>query len=216
MKKWIAALVLLGAGAFAHPEVTPPGESRVDGIGRAIAFTCTLEGSGNYGAGVLLDPLHGLLLTNWHVVEHMAQPKVTFSDGAQAEAKVLDHDEKLDLALLQVPPQDRRPQPAWGKTQALRPGEELYAVGNPRHLGFTVSRGIVSFVGRQVEGARYVQTDLPINEGNSGGPMVNARGELLGIMTFVLKHAQGLSFALPIEYALDRFHDAISSAARPD
>jgi serine protease Do len=72
-------------------------------------------------------------------------------------------------------------------------------------MSFTVSRGIVSYVGREVEGTRYLQTDLPINDGNSGGPVVNARGELVGLMSFVLKRSQGLSFALPFNYAAVRF-----------
>lgn len=189
-------------------------QSREDGIARALDYTVTLEGNRVYGAGILLVPESGLLLTNFHVVEEMPDPVVTFRDGTQAHARLIDSDRALDLALLQVPPQARRAAPAFGDASKLRPGEELYAVGNPRHLGFTVSRGIVSFVDRQVEGTRYVQTDLPINEGNSGGPMVNARGELVGVMTFVLKRAQGLSFALPLRYALERFAQRIKPLAR--
>src|SRR5204863_177219 len=72
-------------------------------------------------------------------------------------------------------------------------------------LGFTVSRGIVSYVNRELDGARWLQTDLPINDGNSGGPVINARGELVGMMSFILRGAQGMSFALPVNVAMGRF-----------
>ncbi len=177
----------------------------MDGIARALAFTVVIDdGSGDYGAGTLVEPAAGLVLTNYHVVEDMDAPRVTFSDGAQFDGKVVEFDRKIDLALIEIPPQ-KRPAPVFGDATTLKPGEELYAIGNPRRLGFSVARGIVSFVGRPVEGLKYLQTDLPINEGNSGGPLVNARGELIGVMTFVLKHAQGLSFALPARYAQARF-----------
>ena len=164
----------------------------------------TLDGSGVYGSGVLVAPEDGLVLTNYHVVEGMTDPRVTFDDGRVVAGKVVELDRALDLALLQVPPQ-KGAAPVWGDMAAIRPGDEVYAVGCPRRLAFTVSRGIVSFVDRLIEGTRYLQTDLPINDGNSGGPVVNERGELVGLMTFVYRRAQGLSFALPIHYAAERF-----------
>jgi serine protease Do len=185
------------------PELRPGGPQ--EGIARALAFTVTLEGSDIYGSGVLLLPAAGLIVTNFHVVEEMATPQVTFYDGTHATARVIAEDRALDLALLEVPPQPQRRGPSWGDAAAMRPGDEVYAVGCPRHMSFTVSRGIVSYVGRDMEGTRYLQTDLPINDGNSGGPVVNARGELVGLMSFVLKRSQGLSFALPISYAATRF-----------
>jgi serine protease Do len=202
-RRILALLLLAAAFAFAFAP-SRAGATRADGIARAIAYSAVIEGSGVYGAGVLVAPADGLLVTNWHVVQEMASPTISFSDGARFAGQVVDHDAKLDLALLRIAPQ-HRPAPTLGDADHLRPGEELYAVGNPRHLGFTVSRGIVSFVGRLVDGLGYVQTDLPINEGNSGGPLVDERGELVGVMTFMLKRAQGLSFALPIGYAPSRF-----------
>jgi serine protease Do len=185
------------------PELRPGGAQ--EGIARALAYTVTLEGNGVYGSGVLVVPSAGLIVTNFHVVEEMATPQVTFYDGTRATARVIEQDRTLDLALLEVPPQPQRRGPSWGDAAAMRPGDEVYAVGCPRHMSFTVSRGIVSFVERDLEGTRYLQTDLPINDGNSGGPVVNARGELVGLMSFVIKRSQGLSFALPIRYAAERF-----------
>jgi serine protease Do len=168
----------------------------------ALDWAVTVEGDGVYGSGVLIDPSHGLVVTCLHVVSEMKQPRVSFADGASYQAKLVDTDRALDVALLRVPPQ-KRPAPLFANADG--PGEEIFAVGAPRHLSFTLSRGIVSFVGRVVDGVHWLQTDLPMNEGNSGGPVVNARGELLGLMSFVYRNAQGLSFALPAHLALERF-----------
>jgi S1-C subfamily serine protease len=175
-----------------------------DAIARALEFTVTIEADGVYGSGILMAPDEGLVITAHHVVEEMRNPQVAFADGKSYPAHVLDVDRTLDLALLRIAKQ-QRPAPTVGDATLLRPGDEVYAIGNPRRLGFTVSRGIVSFVGRPMDGARYVQTDLPINDGNSGGPVVNARGELVGMMSFILRRAQGISFALPVNYAAERF-----------
>jgi len=168
----------------------------------ALDWSVTVEGDGVYGAGVLIDPARGLVLTCRHVIAEMKQPRVTFADGAAFPATLLDSDGTLDVALLRVPPQ-RRPAPALGEPDG--PGEEVFSVGCPRHLAFTLSRGIVSFVGRVVDGVGWLQTDLPMNEGNSGGPVVNARGQLLGLMSFVYRNGNGLSFALPARAAVERF-----------
>jgi S1-C subfamily serine protease len=174
-------------------------------IRRAIEATVTIQGEGVYGAGVLLAPAAGLILTAEHVVSDMAAPLVTFRHGRTARATVVETDHTLDLALLQVPAQPGRPAAVLGDATRLAAADEVFAVGNPRRLGFTLSRGIVSHVGRPMEGARYVQTDLPINDGNSGGPVLDQRGEVVATMSFILRRAQGLAFALPINYALQRF-----------
>lgn len=176
-----------------------------DAVGRALAFAVTIDGGGSYGAGILVDPARGMILTARHVIDGMASPRVTFSDGAEVPGRVVADDRDLDVALVEVAPQPRRSAPLLGDATALRPGDEVYAVGCPRHLAFTVSRGIVSFVGRMMEGARYIQTDLAINDGNSGGPVINARGELVGMMSFILRRGEGLAFALPVAYAAERF-----------
>lgn len=168
----------------------------------ALDWSVTVEGDGVYGSGVLIDPAHGLVVTCFHVVSEMKRPRVSFADGASFVATIVDSDRALDVALLRVPPQHR---PAPPLADADGPGQDIFAVGCPRHLGFTLSRGIVSFVGRVIDGKRWLQTDLPMNEGNSGGPVVNARGELLGLMSFVYRNAQGLSFALPARAAIERF-----------
>jgi S1-C subfamily serine protease len=181
-----------------------PGARPEDLVEAALARTVLLEGDGIYGSGVLVAPRKGLLITSGHVIDEMKQIRVTFFDGRTGTAKVLEVDKTLDLAILEGPAVDLPPLPL-GDAQALRPAETLYAIGAPRKLGFTVSRGIVSYVGRKMDGARYIQTDLAINEGNSGGPVLNARGELVGIMSFILRRANGLAFAMPVSYAVERF-----------
>jgi S1-C subfamily serine protease len=182
-----------------------------DGIARALAYTVTVEAGDRYGAGILIAPARGQVLTSAHLVGDDATVRVGFSDGTTATGRVAQRDDRLDLAIVIIPKQERAP-PLVGDGAALRAGDELYAVGNPRRLGFSVARGIVSYVGRVIDGTRYLQTDLPINPGNSGGPLINARGELVGVMSFVLKEASGLSFALPVRYAVDRF--ALEQPAR--
>ncbi len=222
-RTFVCSLVcFLAASASASPSPTSsPTTDPRDAVARALAFTVTIEGGDTYGSGVLVDPAAGLVLTAQHVIADMHNPLVTFADGASLPAKVVESDRVLDLALLAIAPQSTRPAPAVGDALALRPGDELYAVGCPRHLAFTVSRGIVSFVGRRMDGVRWLQSDLPINDGNSGGPVVNARGELVGVMSFILRRGQGLSFALPINYPIEKWqkltallHDAAAYVGR--
>jgi len=196
-------IILFAYGLLGLPPVARA-QGPSDGIAEALGYTVVIEADGRYGAGNLVAPQRGWVLTSQHLVGAAATVSVAFSDGVKVTGRVSERDDRLDLVLVAVPPQ-QRPGPAFGDCQTLRPGDELYAVGNPRRLGFSVSRGIVSYVGRVVDGTRYLQTDLPINPGNSGGPLVNARGELVGMMSFVLRRAHGLSFALPVRYAIERF-----------
>jgi len=92
-----------------------------------------------------------------------------------------------------------------GAAAPVAVGDEVLAVGSPRKMYFSVSRGMVSFPNRYLDGVEYIQTDLPINAGNSGGPLVDREGHLVGIVSFILRDSQGISFALPIERALARF-----------
>ena len=198
-----------GPGGNARPAAAqapslPAGGDARDAIARALEFTVTIEADGIYGAGIMVAPAAGLVLTAHHVVEPMRSPLVTFRDGRRLSGRIVESDRTLDLALVRVEPQ-ASVAPSFGEVSSLRPGEEIYAVGCPRHLGFTVSRGIVSYVNRELDGARWLQTDLPINDGNSGGPVINARGELVGMMSFILRGAQGMSFALPVDVAVTRF-----------
>lgn len=194
-----------GHAADANDAPAPASSPTKNAVSRALRYAVTIEGAGVYGSGVLITPEGGLVLTAAHVISEMKIPQVTFADGASFPAKVLESDRGLDVALLQIPPQPERPAPELGDPLAMDPGDEVFAVGCPRHLPFSVARGVVSYNGRAMDGARWLQTDIPINDGNSGGPVVDRYGRLVGLTSFVLKRAQGLSFALPIPYALERF-----------
>lgn len=194
-------LPLFALAGLALPAAAAHAAGAADAVSRALAFTVTLEGNGTYGSGVLVDPAAGRIVTNYHVVRDMREPRATFFDGSVARARVVRVDPALDLALLAVAPRPAIGRPSWGSASALRAGDEVFAIGCPRHLAFTVSRGIVSFVDRPLDGVRYLQTDIPINEGNSGGPVIDARGDVVGLMSFIYRNGQGLSFALPADYA---------------
>jgi serine protease Do len=204
-----AALVLtiLGTAKPSHtePAVTTAG-TVVDAVAVAMRSSVIIQGDGIFGSGIVVDPMRGLVLTSFHVVEEMKSPRVETRDGRKSAARVLVSDKALDIAILSAPDiRSDSPPPRFADAAMLHPGEEIFAIGMPRKLPFSVSRGIVSYVGRQIEGARYLQVDMSINDGNSGGPVFNSRGEIVGVMSFILRRSQGLAFALPVTEAMRVF-----------
>jgi S1-C subfamily serine protease len=177
---------------------------------RALDFSVFVRAGRTYGAGVLVDH-KGHVLTCWHVIEGMEPLRVSFSDGSAYDAVLVDSDRELDLALLRI---DRQtdPQLTPASITSVQPGDDVYALGAPRKLAFSLGRGMASFVGRPFANAYFLQTDLAMNAGSSGGPVMNDRGEVIAISSFVLRDSEGIAFALPIDYAYRRFRDAI---ARP-
>jgi serine protease Do len=165
-----------------------------------------LRGGPVYGAGVLIDDT-GHVLTCDHVVDGVEDLKAYFhARPAPSDVKILERDAELDLALLLVedPPLVATPLHT-GSVVDLSMGDVVYAMGAPRKMQFSFSRGIVSYVGRAFDGTLYVQSDLAANSGSSGGPVFNERGELVGLSSFILRDSHGLSFAVPIDYAYRRF-----------
>jgi serine protease Do len=157
------------------------------------------------GSGVVVSP-DGYIVTNNHVVEGATDVRVTFSNGRVMPAKVVGTDQLTDLAVLKVIGNNLANAP-WGDSQALRPGQTVLAFGNPLGMRFTVTRGIVSAVNRSNpysdnprKPGGFIQTDAAINQGNSGGPLVDARGEVVGINTFLISPSgafAGMGFAIP-------------------
>lgn len=174
---------------------------------RALRFAVSIRGEGVYGSGIVVDT-RGYILTNHHVIQGLDKIKVSLVDGDELLAKVVDDDKDLDLALLKV---DTTFPVAAVPADFLdaQVGDDLYAVGCPRKMNFSVARGMVSYVGRKIDGHYYVQASLPTNDGNSGGPVVNDRGEVVGVMTFILRDSQGLAFAVPLDYAFERFSEVL-------
>ena len=158
----------------------------------------------SYGSAVAIDPT-GFLVTNWHVVEDAAEIVVQLSDGRSDEPTVVGVDAETDLAVLKIDV-GQTPAIRMGSSGQLRIGDIVLAIGNPYGLTKSVTQGIVSATGRGElhlsTFENYIQTDAAINAGNSGGALVNVRGELVGINTAVLEqdaNTQGISFAIPVD-----------------
>ena len=158
---------------------------------------------GSLGSGVILDDA-GHLVTNHHVIQGADQIRVQLADGRIATPTIVGTDPDTDLAVLRVDLEDPPVMPM-GRSNELRAGDVVLAIGNPFGLSQTVTQGIVSATGRGRLGVTdfedFIQTDAAINFGNSGGALINADGELIGINTAVLAQAlgtDGISFAIPV------------------
>lgn len=170
------------------------------------------------GSGVIVDA-GGYIVTNYHVVAQAQGIRVRLSDGRTVkQVKLVGFDSPTDLAVLQIAAERLVPSP-WGDSTELDVGSWVLAVGNPFGLDRTVTAGIVSAKNRRglVNGSRYqnfIQTDAAVNPGNSGGPLVNLAGEIVGINTAIYGESyQGISFAIPSEIARD-VYERIKSDGR--
>jgi serine protease Do len=154
------------------------------------------------GSGFIIDR-DGLILTNYHVVDHAEKITVRLSDEREFEGKVIGTDQKTDIALVKISARDLPVAPL-GDSDRLEVGEWVMAVGNPFGLDNTVTSGIVSAKDRQIGVGpydRFIQTDASINPGNSGGPLINLRGEVIGIDSAIFSQSGGnigIGFAIPI------------------
>ncbi|MBD2562441.1 MULTISPECIES: HhoA/HhoB/HtrA family serine endopeptidase [Nostoc] len=155
------------------------------------------------GSGFIITS-SGQILTNSHVVDGADRVTVTLKDGRTFDGKVLGEDPVTDVAVIEIDA-NNLPTLAVGNSDALQPGEAVIAIGNPLGLNNTVTSGIISATGRSGSdiGASdkrvdYIQTDAAINPGNSGGPLLNVRGQVIAMNTAIIRGAQGLGFAIPI------------------
>ena len=154
------------------------------------------------GSGVIISP-QGEILTNYHVIASMGggdnSLEVKTSDGKSYKATVLGKDKELDIALVKIEA-THLPYAKLGDSDALRIGEWVVAIGNPFGLEHTVTQGIISAKGRKLDTglSSFLQTDAAINRGNSGGPLLNLRGEVIGINTAINPAGQNIGFAVPI------------------
>jgi serine peptidase DegS len=158
---------------------------------------------GSLGSGVIVDTA-GHIITNYHVVQGADEIRVQLADGRIATPEIVGKDPDTDLAVLRVPIKDPPVMPM-GRSDELRAGDVVLAIGNPFGLSQTVTQGIVSATGRGRLGVTdfedFIQTDAAINFGNSGGALINTQGELIGINTAVLAQnlgTDGISFAIPV------------------
>ena len=164
------------------------------------------------GSGFIVNP-EGLIVTNHHVVQGADEITVTLHDGRKFEAELRGVDENTDLALLSVAANETLPYAEFGDSDAVRVGDWVIAVGNPFGLGGTVTAGIVSARGRDIRSGPlddFLQIDAPINRGNSGGPLFDTAGRVVGVNTAIFSPSGGsvgIGFAIPALQAQDVIDD---------
>lgn len=155
------------------------------------------------GSGFIISE-DGYVVTNNHVVEKADDISIILENGDSYEAKVIGKDTKTDLAVIKFEPEGKLQAVKFGNSDNLRIGEWVIAIGNPFGLGYTVTAGIVSAKGRSLGLGVYddfIQTDASLNPGNSGGPLFNLKGEVVGVNTAIVARGQGIGFAIPINMA---------------
>jgi serine protease Do len=154
------------------------------------------------GSGLIIDP-GGVILTNNHTVAGGTDMRVTFSDGSHLPGRVLAQAPRIDLALVKVDPSRPLTAARWGDSDAVQVGQRVFVIGNALGVGASVTSGIVSALNRNVQQTPYddlIQTDAAINHGNSGGPLFDRRGEVIGIASAILSPtaaSAGVGFAIP-------------------
>jgi serine protease Do len=174
-------------------DIPPPGERRRTG-------EAPRRGT---GTGFIVEA-DGHILTNHHVIDGAERITVKLADGRSLRATVVGSDPDTDIALIKVDAPMALPHAVLGNSDRLRVGEWVCAIGNPLAYEHTVTVGVVSFIGRKLFDSsldNYIQTDAAISFGNSGGPLINARGEVIGINTAVSRQTSNIGFAVPINQA---------------
>jgi S1-C subfamily serine protease len=195
-------------------DVLDPYSARVanafERVGPAVAHIAAIDSEGRsrgIGSGVVFTP-DGYLLTNNHVVAGAARLVASMPDGHRIDAKPVGYDPATDLAVLRLAA-GGLPFAEFGSSARLRVGQLVVAIGNPLGFQATVTAGIVSALGRSLRSPSgrlidsVIQTDAPLNPGNSGGPLVDGNGRVVGINTAMIGAAQGICFAIGIDTAAD-------------
>ena len=160
------------------------------------------------GSGFVVDAEQGILVTNNHVIADADEIEINFSDGSKLKAELVGTDTKTDIAVLKVDPKLKKLKAVkFGDSDKMRIGDWVMAIGNPFGLGGTVTVGIISARNRDIDSGPYddfIQTDAAINRGNSGGPLFNMDGEVVGINTAIISPSGGsigIGFSIPSELA---------------
>jgi serine protease Do len=189
--------------AIDRPEATV--KANVDRTAPAVVMVRTASGS--FGSGFIIST-DGYVVTNAHVVQGETKISVVvFEKGADGtlkkraveKVKIVAVNPHEDLALLQLEGEKDLPITYLGDSDQARVGQACYAIGNPRGLERTVSEGIISTLNRIMDGRTHLQTTAAVNPGNSGGPLFNLRGEVIGVVDLLITQSEGLNFAIPVD-----------------
>jgi S1-C subfamily serine protease len=183
--------------------------SAVEQAGPAVVHIGVRKGPspGGVGSGLVVAS-DGLILTNSHVVAGTSAIEVSMADGQRSAARVIGEDPHSDIAVLRTDVQLKAPSLSFFDSKAIRPGQMAIAIGNPLGFEQTVTAGVVSAVGRSLRSVTgrliddVIQTDAALNPGNSGGPLVDSKGRVIGLNTAVIRGAQGICFSVASNTAL--------------
>ncbi len=149
----------------------------------------------------------GLIVTNFHVIENADEIEIVLYNEKKYKAKIVGTDKRTDVALLKINSDEKLKSLNIGKSENLKIGQWVVAIGNPLGLGTTVTTGIISAKGRYVDGlgtyVDFIQTDAALNKGNSGGPLFDLNGNVIGVNTAIAARGQGIGFAIPIDTVVD-------------
>jgi S1-C subfamily serine protease len=206
-----------GSGSDSAPEPLPDEDAALDAFSRVVIHVAETirpavvnlragrgRGEGS-GSGVLFTP-DGFLLTNHHVVQGNQRVRIRLNDGQQVGGHIVGADPWSDLAIVQAEAAGL-PYAPFGNSAALRVGQLVVAIGSPFGFESTVTAGVISALGRTLRSItghlvdNVIQTDAALNPGNSGGPLVDSRGQVIGINTAIIRPAQGICFAIPVNMA---------------
>jgi S1-C subfamily serine protease len=199
-----ALLATLGVGIGSAAAATR------DVVARVLPSVVVVETSDGSGSGFAYGS-RGEFLTNAHVVGDDETVTLVAADGRRSSATVIALDGRVDVALLRA---ELAPRPLGAAEEPVLAGDDVLAVGAPRGLQGTVTKGIVSSVGRDVGGVGMLQTDLAVNPGNSGGPLLTTNGEVLGVITLKSAIDEGVAFAVPIATATEALEVPSGTAPR--